>query len=150
VRCHAPLWDYHPLVQLLELRQVETNPLIRTHMHDSVLGNYLATYRKQVGLSQKELCRLVGYTRPWPVGRHERSKTVAPLMIALAYEAIFQKPVSAIFSGMYLTVAQSIEKELAGFAERLRAGSGKGRTGRMNAKKLAWIMERNLRRATVV
>lgn len=111
-------------------------------MTDSVLGNYLYTFRKLSGLTQRELGRIVGYSRPWPVGRHERSDTIAPLMIALAYEAVFRKPVSAIFSGMYLTVAASVEKDLAVLETELRKGATKGRAGRLNAKKLQWIIAR--------
>jgi hypothetical protein len=67
---------------------------------------------------------------------------MAPLMIALAYEAIFRKPVSTIFSGMYVTVKQAVEKDIAALEADLRRDIIKGRAGRVNAKKLEWINAR--------
>jgi DNA-binding XRE family transcriptional regulator len=90
-------------------------------------------------LSQHEVGKLVGYRRSWQISRHERSKTAPPLLIALAYEALFRVPVSAIFTGFQATVAHAVEMNVAEFEKNLREASGKDRATGQTARKLQWL-----------
>lgn len=111
-------------------------------MSDQSFGNYLRVHRRKAGLSQKELGRLLGYRRSWQVSRHERSQTVPPLLIALAYQKIFQTPISALFTGMAATVEKAIEESVASFEKDLKEKGAKGRTADGVAQKLTWITTR--------
>ncbi len=86
-------------------------------MKHETLGNYLRTHRRKSGLSQRELGLLLGYANEGQVGRHERSKTVPPLIAALAYEVIFRAHVSDIFAGIHGEVTRMMEGNLAAFEE---------------------------------
>ena len=111
-------------------------------MSDEALGNYLRMHRRNAGLSQRELARLLGYKRSWQVSRHELCHTAPPLLIALAYEQVFQAPVSALFAGMTATVEKVIEENMAAFEKDLQEMSAKGRTANGVAQKLTWITNR--------
>jgi DNA-binding XRE family transcriptional regulator len=111
-------------------------------MSDRILGNRLRMHRRKAGLSQRELGQLVGYKRRWPVSRHERSRTAPPLLTALAYEAVFGVPVSAIFTGIHETVAQGIEQNIGAFEKELRDRNSKSRRPNETAQKLEWLTQR--------
>jgi DNA-binding XRE family transcriptional regulator len=107
------------------------------------IGNYLKVHRKKAGLTQRELGRLIGYDRPWQVSRHEQSHTAPPLLVALAYQEVFQVPVSGIFTGMRGTVGHMIEENIAAFEKEITETNGKGRAAYGIALKLKWLQERN-------
>lgn len=118
-----------------------------THTHarfemKNIIGNYLRIHRKRTGLSQRDLGVILGYENEWQVSRHERSKAVPPLLVALAYEAIFGEPVSAIFAGFRLSAADMIEMNLESFktemARRLDARVG----SKTEIQKLQWLEQR--------
>src|SRR5229473_144274 len=92
-------------------------------MENQTVGNYLRTHRKRAGMSQRELGLLIGYQHEGQVSRHERSKTVPPLLTALAYEIIFRVPVSAIFTGFHSSVTQMVEDGLSAFEQKLQGRS---------------------------
>jgi DNA-binding XRE family transcriptional regulator len=80
-----------------------------------VQGNYIKTHRRRCKLSQRDLGILVGYgpnDHGASVGRHERSNVAPPLLIALAYEIVFDIPVAQIFPGFREAVAQSIARNV--------------------------------------
>jgi DNA-binding XRE family transcriptional regulator len=109
-------------------------------MNRQALGNNLRTHRKKSGLSQREVGLLLGYKNQWQVSRHERSQTAPPLLTALAYEAIFRAPVSALFAGMHAAISEATEAKLTAFERNITPG--KGRKGRIAAQKLAWLVKR--------
>ena len=111
-------------------------------MKNHVLGNYLRTHRRRSGLSQRELGLLLGYKDEGQVYRHERSKTLPPLIAALAYEVVFRVSVSALFPGIYAEVKRMIAGNLAAFEEHLQQRIGKGRGANETAQKLLWLMQR--------
>ena len=111
-------------------------------MKNQVLGNYLRTHRRRSGLSQRELGLLLGYKDGGQACRHERSKTVPPLIAALAYEVVFRVPVSVLFPGIHAEVTRMMEGNLAAFEERLQQRSGKGRGTNETAQKLLWLTQR--------
>lgn len=111
-------------------------------MKNQVLGNYLRTHRKRSGLTQRELGLFLGYRDEGPVSRHERSKTVPPLIAALAYEVIFRVPVSALFSGLHAEVKRTMEGHLAALEEDLQQRNGRGHGANETAQKLIWLTQR--------
>jgi len=79
-------------------------------MTNEVLGNYLRAHRRRCGLSQRELGILVGYADGDAVGLHELSKSAPPLLIALAYEIVFDMPVGKLFVGFRSVVERSVAR----------------------------------------
>ena len=79
------------------------------------LENYLKTYRRRSGLSQDEMAFLLGSASGTKVSRYESRVRRPTLETALAYEAIFQVPASALFAGLY----QKVEKEIIARAQLL-------------------------------
>lgn len=73
------------------------------------LSNYLLSNRKRLGLSQDEVAFLLGTWSGTKTNRHERFVREPNLAAALAYQVIFQKPINALFGGLY----EKIEKLVA-------------------------------------
>lgn len=119
--------------------------LWQSNMEES-LGNYLRTHRKKAGLSQRELGRLIGYGNEGQVPRHEFSRSLPPLLIAVGYEIVFRERASAIFPGLYEVVEQAVERNIAELEETLRQHSGKGSRAAATAHKLGWLHERRSHR----
>jgi DNA-binding XRE family transcriptional regulator len=103
--------------------------------------NHIRRHRKRTGLSQREISLLLGYKNQWQISRQERSDAIPPLVAALAYQVIFQVPVSVIFAPMHSTVLQTIERNLADLEHTLTERSS-GRLPRTTEHKLKWLRER--------
>jgi DNA-binding XRE family transcriptional regulator len=112
---------------------------------EETLGNYVRTHRKKAGLSQRELGKLLGYGDEGQVPRHELSRSLPPLVIALSYEIVFRVPVSTLFAGLYEVVGQAVESNLEEFEGVLRKDNGKGARAAATAHKLEWLRERRSR-----
>jgi transcriptional regulator with XRE-family HTH domain len=95
------------------------------------LHNYLRTYRKRFGLSQKETAYLLGCTKAAKVSRYECFARLPSLKTALAYEAIFGVPVAELFAGFY----QEIEKETSRRARRVAHKKKKAKSTPTNERK---------------
>lgn len=102
-----------------------------TRMKSSQLPNYLRANRKRLVLSQDEMAFLLGTESGTQVSRHENFVRVPNLEMALAYEAIFQKPAREIFDGLY----QRIEGEVATRAKTLVERMDRRRPTRRNLHK---------------
>jgi transcriptional regulator with XRE-family HTH domain len=111
-------------------------------MKHHTLGNYLKAHRRQSGLSQRDVGKLLGHHDGGHVSRHERSRSVPTLANAIAYELIFRVPVAAIFVGTRDTIALSIEKQLQRLEADLQSRSSKDRNANLIAQKLTWLTER--------
>ena len=75
------------------------------------LPNYLLTQRKRRSLSQEEVGFLLGITgmhKGNKVCRDEKFARAPSLPDALAYEAIFDRPVRELFAGLYQQVEQDV------------------------------------------
>ena len=84
------------------------------------LENYLKTYRKRAGISQKEMDYLLGAHSGTQTSRYENFKRTPNLETALACEALFHAPVRELFAGVYARAerqtihrARSLRKRLA-------------------------------------
>ena len=110
-------------------------------MSERVAGNYLRAHRRKCGLSQRELATLVGYPREWQVSRHERSKTVPPLLIALAYEVVFRIPAAELFTGFHSAVTETVTRNLARMKADVERQS-KRQPSKATLQKLQWLTQR--------
>jgi transcriptional regulator with XRE-family HTH domain len=84
----------------------------------SSLPNYLQSHRSRLALTQDEVAFLLGFHgvgKETKISRHERFAKVPTLEKALAYEAIYGRPVRELFAGLY----EQIEKEVASRAKVL-------------------------------
>lgn len=75
------------------------------------LPNYLRTNRKQISLSQEEVAFLLGMKgldKGGKVSRDENNARIPTLEAALAYEAIYGKPIRELFAGRYDQIAQDV------------------------------------------
>ena len=72
------------------------------------LPNYLLSHRKRSALSQEEVAFLLGVQSGAKVCRHERFSRDPGLQTALAYEAIYQKPVSELFPGLFEKIQSEV------------------------------------------
>ncbi len=75
------------------------------------LPNYLRTNRKQISLSQEEVAFLLGMKgmdKGGKVSRDENNARNPTLDTALAYEAIYGKPIRELFAGRYDQIARDV------------------------------------------
>jgi transcriptional regulator with XRE-family HTH domain len=108
------------------------------------LENYLRTYRRRTGLTQREVAFLLGCEDGAQISRYEKRKRVPPLQTALACEAVFGVPVSELFGGMRQTVGTQIDRRLKQLRSRLEAQPVQGREARLQIRKLQWLGERSV------
>lgn len=101
-------------------------------MSSTPLPNYLRSNRKRLALSQDEVAFLLGAQSGAKVCRYERFVREPSLATALAYEAIFQRPASELFGGLY----QKIEREVAARAKTLASRAASRKLTRQSAHKL--------------
>ncbi len=96
------------------------------------LTNYLLSNRKRLSLSQDEVAFLLGALSGAKVCRYERFSREPSLETALAYEVIFQRPVSELFPGLY----QEIEQKVAERAKGLHNSRSRRKASLQTARKL--------------
>jgi hypothetical protein len=82
---------------------------------------------------------LVGYGHGHVVSKHERSKSAPPLLIALAYEIVFEIPVGQLFTGFRSVVAESVARNM----QDLKVALQKTRR-RSSPEKTQWLMDRRI------
>lgn len=87
-------------------------------MASTQLPNYLLANRKRLALSQDEVAFLLGTKSGAKVSRYERFVREPNLKTALECEAIFQRSVSELFSGMYQQAEQNVAQRAKALAER--------------------------------
>jgi len=71
----------------------------------------LRTNREQISLSQEEVAFLLGIKgmdKGGKVSRDENLARMPTLETALAYEAIYGKPIRELFAGLYEQIAQDV------------------------------------------
>lgn len=130
------------LVSLYAEGRYSSTPSISHPTMTYKLENYLRTYRKKSGLTQRELAFLLGCQNGAQVSRYEKRRRLPPLRTALAYEAALGVPVSQLFAGIYEEVSKEIEKRLAKLHVQLQRKKSKGSEALMNARKLRWLTGR--------
>jgi transcriptional regulator with XRE-family HTH domain len=96
-------------------------------MASRLLPNYLVAERKRLALSQKEVAFMLGKKSGEQVSRHERFSLVPALETALEYEAIYKKPVSELFSGLFDKAKTNVADRAELLDERDRKTKGQRR-----------------------
>lgn len=110
------------------------------------LENYLRTYRRRSGLTQREVAFLLGCETGTQVSRYERRRRLPPLATALACEAILGVPVAELFAGVWENEVKAIGKRMVDLRSKLRDTSGAGQKKsemRLTEQKLRWLDTRN-------
>jgi transcriptional regulator with XRE-family HTH domain len=82
------------------------------------LPNYLQSNRKLLALSQDEVAFLLGGESGTKISRYEHSDRIPTLETALACEAIFKRPVSELFGGLYQKAEQEVAERAKVLASR--------------------------------
>jgi transcriptional regulator with XRE-family HTH domain len=103
------------------------------------LENYLRTYRKETGLSQREVAFLMGCETGAQISRYERRRRLPPLKTALACEAILGIPVAELFAGLRQSVEKNIAKRRLALRSKLQASRPDAGEDRATAHKLHWL-----------
>ena len=101
------------------------------------LPNYLRANRKRLALVQDEVAFLLGAETGESVCRHERFTREPSLAVALAYEAIYQRPVRELFAGLY----RKIEKEVATRSKTATDRTRLKKTTRHSARKIQTLTD---------
>lgn len=76
----------------------------------SRLPNYIRTYRKRVGLSQRHVAILIGSSDQTRVSRYELSRRQPSIDVVLALEIILGVPARALFAGRVAALEEVIRK----------------------------------------
>ena len=95
------------------------------------LPNYVRSNRKRLGLSQDEVAFLLGVQDGTKVCRYEQFDRQPSLETALAFEVIFQRPVSEILGGLY----QRVEADVTARARSLAETTGNGKASKGSIRK---------------
>ncbi len=112
-------------------------------MSKGKLTNYLRTFRKRSGLTQRELAFLLGVRARGPISSLEKCHRMPLLCTALRLAAIFQIPVEELFAGVSESVATEVTERLETLASELSAKVGKDKKHEYRiARKLAWLRAR--------
>lgn len=93
--------------------------------------NYLRSNRKRLELSLGEVDFLLGGHDPSKISKHELRQVMPSLMTALAYEAIYQRPIRELFAGLY----QQAEKDVAARAKTLTHRMDRGDSPRRSLRR---------------
>lgn len=99
-------------------------------MSSPQLPNYLRANRKRLALSQADVAFLLGTQSGAKVCRYERFVREPSLQTALAYEVIFKRSVSELFSGLYQKVERQIAKRARALADKARSEKSNLRNSR--------------------
>jgi transcriptional regulator with XRE-family HTH domain len=99
-------------------------------MTSDPLPNYLRPNRKRLGLFQGDVAFLLGVKHGEAVCRMEQFVRTPSLDQALAYEAIYGKPVRELFPGVYARAAEGIAARVDALAEELRSKTAPGAISR--------------------
>lgn len=94
------------------------------------LPNYLRSSRKRLALSQEEVAFLLGTRSGAKVNRHEHFVREPSLATALGYAAIFQRPVTELFAGMYSVIEKDVAARARVLTHRISANSMVGTSWR--------------------
>jgi len=111
-------------------------------MSNTIPANFLKAHRRKSGLTQREVAAILGCADSGIISRYERSRHLPPLLVALAFEALFRAPVSKLFAGVYEGINQSVEQKLGSLRQDLQGRSGKGSGFALTERSLLWLKER--------
>lgn len=105
------------------------------------LENYLRTYRRKSGLTQREVAFLLGGGSGAQLSRYEKQRRLPPLRTALAFEAIFKVPLAELFAGLRDDVDSETSQRIEKLKAHLQTDGGSKKQIRFSARKRCWISE---------
>ena len=82
----------------------------------NTIKNYLWTYRKKIGLSQKRVAYFLGLNGTNDLSRWEHGVKAPNLVNVLKLEIVYRIPVAFLFGDLY----ERIKKEIRGREEKLK------------------------------
>lgn len=103
---------------------------------------HLRIHRKNNGLTQLELAKLIGHRKSGHVSRHERGISLPSLPVALSYAAVFGVSVVKLFPAIHETAMKHTAARLAELESILGRKSVKDRDANATAYKLQFISQR--------
>jgi transcriptional regulator with XRE-family HTH domain len=109
-----------------------------THTHvmaSNRLSNYLLSHRKRSALSQGEVAFLLGLQSGARVCHYERFTKEPGLQTALAYEAIYGRPISELFPGLF----EKIQDEVRARARTLEQQESRSDSGDLTTRKRQFL-----------
>ena len=92
-------------------------------MNHHRLPNYLRTYRRRFGLSQRELAMLLGAATGTKVSRYENFSRMPAVSTVWAYEAVFDTPALELFAGNYRTIRRAVQTRAKRLLKNLESQS---------------------------
>jgi len=92
--------------------------------------NLLLAFRKRSALSQGDVAFLLGAQDGAKVCRYERFSREPGLHTAFAYEAIFGRPLSELFPGLYSQIQEAVQERAKILEKRGIRGNSKSLTAR--------------------
>lgn len=104
--------------------------------------NYLRSYRKRSGLTQREAAFLMGRGDRALLARLELRQRTPPFETALASESVFGLPVSELYAGAKAAATAKAVSRMELLRERLSRPPRNKREERLNAHKLQWLETR--------
>jgi len=117
-------------------------------MPHSQLENYIATFRKQSGLTQQEAASLLGDRSGSELSLFESNRRVPTLRTAIGLEIIFSAPVADLFGGKRQRLERKIEARIERLHARLaKQQPAKGRPRIEREAKLRWLAARQAKRS---
>ena len=134
-------WFVEHCLSVLESKGRVVRPLVSS-MASHQLANYLRTYRRKSGLTQREVAFLLGRKDGAQFSRYEKRRCLPPLRMALACEAIFHVPVAKLFGGVHDEVRREVSERIDALGTRLEERKNHGRHKLLIQRKLTWIQER--------
>jgi|SRR5271157_1182121 len=105
------------------------------------LQNYLRTYRRKSGFTQREVAFLLGGKSGAQLSRYEKQRRLPPLRTALAFEAIYKVPLAELFAGVRESVGGETLERIEKLKADLQVNSDSKRQRRFVARKRCWISE---------
>jgi len=99
-------------------------------MSSHKLQNYLRTFRKRSYLSQDEVAYLLGCKNGSKISRYERFSREPNFRTAMAYAALFNRPLSELFAGSFQKVQQEVSRRARLLARKITPGNTDAATAR--------------------
>ena len=86
--------------------------------------NYLWTFRKRAGYSQKQAARILGHKDTSQISRYERGARIPSLETVIKMEIAYDTPVDRLFGGLLEELRRDVEKRKKELHEILRGEDG--------------------------
>ncbi len=99
-------------------------------MSSHKLPNYLRAFRKRSYLSQDEVAYLLGCKNGSKISRYERFSREPNFRTALAYAALFNRPLPDLFAGSFQNVQQRVSRRARLLARKINADNPDAATAR--------------------